>query len=299
MSQHRRQISLSQLISSTLRLVHYLPPQLADMVHWRLFRTPFLHSRTAEQQAILSQGRPFLVKSGPYLLKGYRFGGPGPTAVLTHGWQGSASSWFRLIPLLQDLGYAVVAFDGPGHSGRPRVATLPDYAQGLSDIAQLFSPVEILVGHSFGGMASARVAQDIPTLKALVLIATPDRVDTLVDGFVRRLNLVGPARERFYQRVHNASSVPLEEEATSLYLKKVSCPTLVLHDHSDDVIAPEDARRIAAAAKTEVVFSNGLGHRQIMKDPETLTRVCEFLRAHSACPYDSAILSLSPSRANC
>lgn len=256
------------------------------MVHWRLFRTPFLHSRTPEQQAILSQGRPFSIKSGPYLLKGYRFGGPGPTAVLTHGWQGSASSWFRLIPLLRGLGYAVVVFDGPGHSGRPRVATLPDFAQGLSDIVQLFSPVEILVGHSFGGMASARVARKVPSLKALVLLATPDRVDTLVDGFVHRLNLAGPARERFYQRVHSASPVPLEEEATSIYLSNVACPTLVLHDHSDDVIASDDALKIANSAKTEVVFSEGLGHRKIIRDPETLSTVCEFLREHVPCPYD-------------
>lgn len=198
--------------------------------------------------------------------------------ILTHGWQGSAASWYRLVPMLQEAGFSVVVFDAPGHSGRPRLATLPVYSQGLADIAALFSPIHALVGHSFGGMASARVAQALPDLKALVTIGTPDRVRCLVDGFSRKLGLRGASLEAFEQRLVASSQVPVDDEATSLYMSRLNCPTLVMHDVDDEVIPLEDGYRIASSASTELVVSEGLGHRTIIRDSATLTRVVEFLR---------------------
>lgn len=199
--------------------------------------------------------------------------------ILTHGWQGSAASWYRLIPLLLEAGFSVVTFDAPGHSGRPRVATLPVYAQGLADVAALFAPVHALVGHSFGGMASARVAQDLPGLKALVTIGTPDRVRSLVDGFSRKLGLRGASLEAFEQRLRVSSPVPLDQEATSLYLQGTHCPLLVAHDRDDEVIPLSDGESIAQSAKVELLVTQGLGHRAIIRDTATLGRVVDFLRA--------------------
>ncbi len=180
--------------------------------------------------------------------------------------------------MLQDAGFSVVIFDAPGHSGRPRLATLPVYSQGLADVAALFSPVYALVGHSFGGMASARVAQTLPDLKALVTIGTPDRVRSLVDGFSRKLGLRGASLQAFEQRLNTSSEVPLENEATSLYLSRLNCPAMVMHDVEDEVIPLEDGYSIASSAGTELIVSEGLGHRTIIRDSATLARVVEFLK---------------------
>ena len=277
MPKSRKSSPLSQFLQTTLRLGHYLPAPIRTPFHWWLFRRPFQHSRSSEQLEILAQGRPFLVPSGPYLLRGYRYPGPGPTVILTHGWQGSAASWYRLVPMLLEAGFSVVTFDAPGHSGRPRLATLPVYAQGLADIAALFAPVHALVGHSFGGMASARVAQDLPDLKALVTIGTPDRVRSLVDGFSRKLGLRGASLEAFEQRLRSSSPIPVEDEATSLYVAQQSCPLLVLHDEDDEIIPVSDGESITRASGAPLVVTQGLGHRAIIRDTETLARVVKFL----------------------
>ncbi len=279
MSKPRQHSPLSQLLQSTLRLGHYLPAPLRTPFHWWLFRRPFLHRRGSEQLAILTQGRPFLVPSGPYLLHGYRYPSDGPTVILTHGWQGSAASWYRLVPLLLESGFNVITFNAPGHSGRPRLATLPVYSQGLADVAALFAPVHALVGHSFGGMASARVARSLPGLKALVTIGTPDTVRSLVDGFSRNMGLRGASLEAFENRLRLSSPVPIDEEATSIYLKQLDCPVLVMHDTDDEVIPIADGENIAQAAGTELVVTEGLGHRSIIRDETTLLRVVEFLQS--------------------
>jgi pimeloyl-ACP methyl ester carboxylesterase len=272
-------LRLSRLFDSALRLTEHLPSPLREAIHWWLFRTPFLHRRSPEQLAILASARPFLVPSGPYLLNGYRYPGKGPTVILTHGWQGSAASWFRLVPMLIEAGFSVVTFDAPGHSGRPRVATLPVYAQGLADIEALFGPVYALVGHSFGGMASARVAQNLPSLKKLVVIGTPDKTRALVDGFARRLAMREQSRAAFERRLDTVLTVPIEEESTSVYMARVACPVLVLHDRDDDVVGLEAAEAIAAAAGTALTVTQGLGHRAIIRDPSALSTVVEFLAA--------------------
>lgn len=273
-----RRFHLSHLVDSTLRLTRYLPGPLRDTAHWWLFRRPIPHKRSAEQLEILKSARPFLVPSGPYLLRGYRYPGAGPTVVLTHGWQGSAASWFRLVPMLLEAGYSVVSFDAPGHSGRPRVATLPVYAQGLADVANLFAPVHALVGHSFGGMASARVAQHLPDLKALAILGTPDKTRTLVDSFVRRMAMSPAGQEAFERRLQSVLQSSIEEEATSLYLPRVSCRVLVIHDRDDEVIPLSCGQAIAQAAGTELEVTEGLGHRAIIRDQATLARVVGFIQ---------------------
>jgi pimeloyl-ACP methyl ester carboxylesterase len=272
---------LSQLLDTTLRFTRHLPCPLRESVYWWLFRKPFLHRRSAEQLAILASARPFFVPSGPYLLRGYRYPGTGPTVVLTHGWQGSAASWFRLVPMLLEKGFSVITFDAPGHSGRPSVATLPLYTQGLTDIVRLFAPVHALVGHSFGGMASARAARHLPDLKALVLIGTPDQTRTMVDNFARRVAMPEASRGAFEKRLEEACQASLDQEATSVYLQQVRCPVMVMHDHDDEVISLEAAQALATAAGVSLVASAGLGHRRIIRDQATLTRVVDFLASRT------------------
>ena len=213
--------------------------------------------------------------------------------ILTHGWQGSAASWYRLIPLLREAGFSVVTFDAPGHSGAPRLATLPLYAQGLADVAALFSPVYALVGHSFGGMASARVARELPELQALVILAAPDRVRDLIDGFIRKTGLQGVSRDEFERQLTLASPVPVEQEATSLYLRQLFCPVQVYHDEHDEVIPLEDAQKIAHAVGQRPNITQGLGHRRIIRDEATLAQIVEFLSN----PAEGAVASSSTEEA--
>lgn len=269
---------LSHLVEVTLRCTRYLPPRLREAAYWWLFRTPFLHSRTPEQLAILASARPFLVPSGRYLLRGYRYPGNGPTVILTHGWQGSAASWFRLVPLLLEAGYSVVTFDAPGHSGKPRYATLPTYAQGLRDVVELFSPVYALVGHSFGGMASAKVAQELPSLRALVLLGTPDKTRSFLESFAHRTGMSYESLQQLETRMQNELASPIDEATTSLYVSRVSCPSLVIHDTDDEIIPLEAAYAIAEGAKSSPLVTQGLGHRAIIKDSAVLEKVIAFLQ---------------------
>lgn len=86
-----------------------------------------------------------------------------PTVILVHGAWADASSWARVIPLLQRAGVAVKAVQNPTTS------LAADVAATRHALEQVSGPV-VLVGHSWGGTVITEAGND-PKVKALVYVA--------------------------------------------------------------------------------------------------------------------------------
>ena len=83
--------------------------------------------------------------------------------VLVHGAFADGTSWYRVIPLLQQMGYNVVA------AQNPMLSLVQEVAATKRAIAMMDGPV-ILVGHSWGG-AVVTEAGDDPRVAGIVYIA--------------------------------------------------------------------------------------------------------------------------------
>lgn len=86
------------------------------------------------------------------------------TALLLHGLMGSSESWWRVIAVLVDRGYRVLAMDLPGHGLSPRDPQLTVDKAASSVIETLESlgvdgPVHAM-GHSYGATVLAAAAID-------------------------------------------------------------------------------------------------------------------------------------------
>ena len=92
-------------------------------------------------------------------------GAPRARIVLVHGAFADASGWRQVIPLLEGLGYPVVAVQNPLTSLADDVAT----TKRVVDAETKLGPV-VLVGHSFGGVVITAAGADNPQVKALVYI---------------------------------------------------------------------------------------------------------------------------------
>ncbi len=87
-----------------------------------------------------------------------------PTVVLVHGAFANASSWARVIPILQRDGYHVIAVENPLTSWDADLATTKRV------IGAQQGPI-VVVGHSYGGAVITGAAAGNPNVKALVYIA--------------------------------------------------------------------------------------------------------------------------------
>lgn len=85
--------------------------------------------------------------------------------VLVHGaWHG-AWAWEKVVPLLEEAGHEVEAFDLPGHGddGTPiPEVSLQAYADRACEALDASSEPAVLVGHSMGGIVISRAAEQRP-----------------------------------------------------------------------------------------------------------------------------------------
>jgi pimeloyl-ACP methyl ester carboxylesterase len=88
-----------------------------------------------------------------------------PCIVFLHGAQQDHSGWILQSRYLAHHGFAVLAFDLPGHgrSAAPPLPSVEAHAERIAvALAGLASPRFVLVGHSMGSLISLEVARRLP-----------------------------------------------------------------------------------------------------------------------------------------
>ena len=271
--------TIDALVLGLLRLARLLPPPIQQDFYWWLFCRPFPHRRDPSHLQFLGQGKPFFIPCQPgYLLPGWVFGLSGPTVVLCHGWQGSAASWHVLVPKLLEAGFRVITYNAPGHHARPRRSSLVDFSNGLRQVVETFG-ADYLVGHSLGAMTVAREASRIPGLKAVALYSVPDELSVLGQDFCRRMGMNPVAESQFLNRLSRNTPDGLAQESVTRYLADFEGPILLLHDQDDSVIPLGNSEQLSERYGLELIRTSGLGHRQIIRDPELADRVVAFLQS--------------------
>ncbi|MBO3086231.1 alpha/beta fold hydrolase [Cellulomonas fengjieae] len=209
--------------------------------------------------------------------------GDGPTVVLVHGWGGHRGQLASLVGPLVAAGLRVVAYDapshgdsGPGDLGRRRT-TLPEMMSALDRVVADQGPVRAVVGHSMGAAASALAVLDGTPVQRLVLVTPLADPSTYTVGFARTLGFGERTRHRFVARMEALAGRRLAELDVPVRAANADVPlppTLVLSDRDDKEADHADGARIARAwPGAELVMSEGLGHRRILRDAETIKRI--------------------------
>jgi pimeloyl-ACP methyl ester carboxylesterase len=106
----------------------------------------------------------------PVDLNVLRWGSGDRRALLIHGINSSAATWWQIADRLADeLALAALAPDLRGHGQSPRARRYgaADYA---GDLLALGSGWDLVIGHSLGGLIAAHAAQDASWARRLVLL---------------------------------------------------------------------------------------------------------------------------------
>jgi pimeloyl-ACP methyl ester carboxylesterase len=129
----------------------------------------------------------------PLSLHTFRWGRSGnPPALLVHGVQASANSWWRIADALAHGGLHVTAPDLRGHGQSPpgRRYGLADFA---ADLLELGTGWDLVVGHSLGGTLVAHLLADEPDFARRAVLLDPvlrlpeEDFDTIVAGQLAEL----------------------------------------------------------------------------------------------------------------
>lgn len=202
-----------------------------------------------------------------------------PTALLAHGWGLQAGRMMPFVNPLCELGYRVAALDMPAHgSSEGEQSTLADACAALSDAIAALGNVRIVIGHSFGAMATLHQAGQgqLRGVERIVAIAAARDMGHLFDSadFVRAApeqekNMMREAFRARFGRVPSGFSIA--QHASAIIL-----PALLVYDDRDPVTPLAHGQAFAAAIRqSELFVTHGYGHFAILRSPEAIAKVAE------------------------
>jgi pimeloyl-ACP methyl ester carboxylesterase len=275
-----------KVIRGLFGAAEHVAPALAGRVAFNLFcRTPGRRSLTAGERRAITQAEAFMqearhhrlrTRSGCVMVHEFR---PARKAIGTvlviHGWRSRTEYMRSLIEGFRSAGFRVMSLDLPGHghsSGRRlNMVTAVDAAHTAGE---WFGPFAAVVGHSFGGAVAVNAAVgSVPSIaplatERLVLIASPNSMSDLFEGFGRFVNLGRRTYSAMAGQVHRLSGRVLTEFTGSRQLADVPIPALVIHATDDREVPADNARVLASAGDhVRLYWADGLGHRRILSDP--------------------------------
>ena len=271
------------LIRTKFKVVSKLSKKKAAEQAFDLFVTP--QSRVRKSPSIIIQkAEPLTFDFGGLKTYGYRWNhekGEKKLLIL-HGHESSAVNFDHYVLPMAKKGYEVVAFDAPAHgkSEGKRINAL-DYKNFIKEVIARYGPFASFISHSFGGLALSLTLEETPhdeTWKA-VLIAPATESTTAINHFFTFLKLDDDVRKEFDELITKANNKPASWYSVSRASEHIKAQILFLQDKQDQLTPLADVEPIIAKnyPTFQFVITDGLGHRKIYKDKNTVKLVSQFL----------------------
>jgi pimeloyl-ACP methyl ester carboxylesterase len=206
-----------------------------------------------------------------------------PVVLLVHGWGGHAGQMLALAEAVARAGLRPVLLELPAH-GRSAgmMSNSPQFARAISYVvARLVADGHALrgvVAHSMGANALGVAAAQGLRAERLVLLAPPASAREFTRYFAHTFGLSEKTRlamQRLFEAQEGILMAQLEPPAVG---PRIVQPTLIVHDRDDRVNRFADAEAYRDAIKgAQLVATQGLGHRRILKEEDVVRQVTRFV----------------------
>lgn len=253
------------------RFAPALAATIADRRFWHPRRLPM---RDWEQD-IAARAERITTRFG---LSALRWGGPGPTVLMLHGWEGRPTQFAALIAPLLAAGRRVIALDAPAHGQSPGHQADPvAFADALLEISAELPRLEAVIGHSMGAAAVAiALSRGLRTDRA-VLIAGPASLSGVMDRGASAVGLTATTREHLLRLTEQRIGLAVSALDVAVIGKTLQVPALIVHDQDDDQVPVAEAEAIASAwTGARLLRTRGLGHWRVLRDAGVVSAISEF-----------------------
>lgn len=266
---------------NTLRALGAVSDDLAALYAEHLFLTPPKPARPAwELEVLAGSERGEVVSEDGDRIPTWSWG-EGPVVLLVHGWSGRGSQLGALVAPLVAAGFRVVTFDGPGHGDAPaRQGSVVTQARAVTAVSRSVRQVHAIVAHSVGGTASMLAAHWAPEGAAprYVLVGAPLDPKRFLADFSRMLGVSPIVLAKMIARVEARYGIDVAELDTRIAAATLRASALIIHDEKDGEVDVASGRELAALwPGSRLKVTDGLGHRRILRDPDVLDDVVEFV----------------------
>ena len=259
-------------------------PKKAAEYAFKIFCTPYSGKPVRPEPTNFQEAQKVNINFEGLTIRGWHWQPKEPNGkkiLIAHGFDSFSYRFEKYIQPLLKSGFEVFAFDAPGHGisdGKTINALM--YSQLMVKINNTFGGLYGIMAHSIGGLAASLAAEHLPALQKLILIAPAVETTTAIDGFIKFIGLNDDLKQKLTNYIVDFSQKPITYFATSRAVKKITTPTLWLHDTEDRICTFEDVKPVVALhlPHIEFYFTTGLGHSKIYREGKTVKKIIDFLK---------------------
>ena len=275
-------------LKAGFRITETIAPPLAHRWAINLFVQPIKFKRPTReaeliQDAVVAQ-QPFTgfyprpAAHAHYIT--YRWGS-GPAVLLVHGWAGRGSQMATFAAPLVAAGYRVLTFDAPAHGDSPSKQTnLLEVSQIIQALAADNGGFAAIIGHSFGGMAAGYALHRGAQAQKLVTIGSPATMASVLRDFGTQINASAQMVKKLTRHLEQLANQEVDSFSLSRSLATVDLPGLIVHDQQDKDVDYSQALILHQAwQRSQLLTTDGLGHRRILRDDAIIARIVDFVRS--------------------
>jgi pimeloyl-ACP methyl ester carboxylesterase len=210
----------------------------------------------------------------------YKKGFEGPTVLLVHGWSGRSTQFYELAERLIRGGFKILSFTAPAHgSSDDKKTDLFEFVETIMFCQKNYGPFYAGIGHSLGGVAIINAIQKGLEIEKLVTLGTPSSVVGVVDDFIQAAGASVKTSDLLKAALEKKYGFDLNDPAPVNLMKGSNLPGLVIHDKDDmdaGVNYAEELHQVWPAS--ELLITEGLGHRGILHDEGVANKILTFLK---------------------
>lgn len=274
---------LHSTVRPLMRGLSHVAPGMATRVAGQIFFRPPKSQPPLRERWWATDAEEMQVLFGGGQLTAWRWGWGGRKRVLlVHGWAGRGLQLGAFALPLVEAGYEVVAYDGPGH-GRSTGdrSSLPEMAEAVGAMVRALGGVDGIIAHSFGAAACTNALcrrQTLPDVDRLVYISPAVDMVGLTEQFADLVGFTPGIASRLRQGIEQRFGVPFEDFQGTQIARHMHHPLLVIHDRADrEVDFAEGEALVDGWRGSELMATEGLGHRRILRHPSVIERTLQFL----------------------
>lgn len=269
-------------LSLALNTLSLFSPDLSASHALELFsKTRF---KSPKRRGIFSQVEPDIINIEGENLAVYHFRGKrldSPSALLVHGWEGQGSDYYKIVPELLQAGYEVVVFDGPAHGLSSGHSTdMFHFVEVIESLTKYYGNFDITIGHSMGGIAVA-MASKLSTIfnpKKMIVMGSPNKLQVVVEKYGKYMSLNKNIIKSMNKQIEKLVGLKIEKISMEKLLRGQPSDLLLIYDIDDKFVPYERAKEITSKVEqANLMTTYGLGHMQILRDPEVIDRIVSFV----------------------
>lgn len=278
----KKNLEIPQVILLTAKILQAISSKLTVLFAAKLFTTPIKH-KIPKREYLMDQNSTQNTVFIPSIQKEivlYLYGNSTKKVLLVHGWSGRGTQLVKIADEMLKLGYMTLSFDAPAHGkSKGNSSIMTEFIASILEIDKQYGPFEFAIGHSLGGMSVLNAIKQNLQVKKAVIIGSGDIIQDIIDDFIGKLKLKPEYGVKLKDHFEAKFGGKMNDYSAYKAAEKTEIPVLIVHDKDDDDVSVKAAYHIQKHLKnSEIMITEGLGHRKILGDDNVTQKIIEFIK---------------------